>query len=1236
VFFASCGGGGDDRSRNVETIAGTACAKKGATKTVSKLNYVCGVAPAGNVWFTVVGKLTTKGGKSCKPLGQLEAAKTRVCGTVKKTNIWVKVAPLPVAVSGIGETTVPATESTVVGPDAATTLPAGDTQTTTPTAPTTTAPSTATQEAVGELNEVARALAPPPEPKTVEELVELLVPRPVEAQAVPVVPTSIAVKGGAPKITNGSTFPVPLSATVLDQDNAPVAVEGNTIVATISRPDASLTNAVAVTDARGTATFPDLRVDGLAGPAIITVTADFGASVDIPVEVTAGPAVRLNVLNHPTQIIVSESLPTDPITILLDKDGNEVAEAGVEISAVLEGSARDRQDRATPLATVKTDATGTARFAGLKINVQLNSPDGVDAKILYSVPSDPSVAAGAVDVRLGPGSPNDLAIVTPPSSSARAGIPLETQPVVRIVDANGNPVAKKGISVAAEFVCGLSCPGDRQILSSQTVVTDGNGVARFTELTMRGLAGDFLVRYSASDYESGFSARNLYTYVNVTPGMAASIAVERTTAVFSYGATVESAFDLVAVDAWGNTADDFNEVLEVATSKSIDFSFPIPSRFRDGQLTLRNVTLKGQAGTISYAFGAGRISSAQQTLSLIAGAPDRMEILTRPGTISADATLTNPLAVQLVDAGGNNVNVPNLIVRISTSSPNPSVENVSTTDRGIAAASIRKFPNAGVTTVRYDGSLRLSGIPGVSDTITVVAGAAKSVRLLTSSSVEARSGIPLTSQPVLQLVDASGNDAAQASVAVTAKGMFGCPGDNPEIRNSTARSDSTGRIVYSGFTITATACGYTVVFCPSGGTCGGSLSVTLSAGDPAALDIVTQPSGAVNRKLLTTQPSVRVLDSKGNPLAKSDLSISATLDGRTTVAKTAADGVARFSGVTATGAVGSRTVRFTLENAVQLENSVQLVSATSASFSLIAGDATSIVPSRSTIAVDQGGLIPNIVVKDADGNTTTLDRQIIVRLSSTSGLSWLLGSTVRSVQSNGVADFGGVTVSSTSTRATLTYTVSGRNISAAVTVDFLRPLLVGTDLGPAGGVIIADINDGGYARKSAPAVSGLTSGGRYVEAAPAGWSGESTDPTMSWGSRRVTKWEVLQGVGYAADALKTYLGLFNLSTPGTTGNVNWMTMSAMEKVSIVLAADKNDWLLPTYSELLLMMNLAVQDNSKLRLSTSSTGVRYWSSNAIDYPFDAIAVFANLNAARAETVWTNQSLSFSVRPIRYFG
>ena len=83
MFVASCGDG-SDRSRNVETVAATACTKKGATKSIAKVDYVCGVATAGQVWFAVVGKLTTKGAKSCKPLGKYDAGKSRVCGAIKK------------------------------------------------------------------------------------------------------------------------------------------------------------------------------------------------------------------------------------------------------------------------------------------------------------------------------------------------------------------------------------------------------------------------------------------------------------------------------------------------------------------------------------------------------------------------------------------------------------------------------------------------------------------------------------------------------------------------------------------------------------------------------------------------------------------------------------------------------------------------------------------------------------------------------------------------------------------------------------------------------------------------------------------------------------------------------------------------------------------------------------------------------------------------------------------------
>ena len=139
------------------------------------------------------------------------------------------------------------------------------------------------------------------------------------------------------------------------------------------------------------------------------------------------------------------------------------------------------------------------------------------------------------------------------------------------------------------------------------------------------------------------------------------------------------------------------------------------------------------------------------------------------------------------------------------------------------------------------------------------------------------------------------------------------------------------------------------------------------------------------------------------------------------------------------------------------------------------------------------------------------------------------------------------------------------------------------------------------------------------------------DPLMQWGYRKVTRFEVFFSVGYAADTLKTYLNLFNLSEPGKVGN-----LSAMERVANVIAFDRDDWLLPTYGELSEMMQLAAQDNSKLRLSVSTSGVRYWSSSLLDYPLSAIAAFVNLSAKASESENADQMVQFSVRPIRYFG
>jgi hypothetical protein len=72
-----------------------------------------------------------------------------------------------------------------------------------------------------------------------------------------------------------------------------------------------------------------------------------------------------------------------------------------------------------------------------------------------------------------------LAIVTQPSATAQTMIPLQTQPVVQVVDANGTPVKKSGVNVT---VTATSTAG--QVMSGGSATTDANGTATFTTLML--------------------------------------------------------------------------------------------------------------------------------------------------------------------------------------------------------------------------------------------------------------------------------------------------------------------------------------------------------------------------------------------------------------------------------------------------------------------------------------------------------------------------------------------------------------------------------------------------------------------------------------------------------------------------------------------------------------------------------------------------------------------------------
>ena len=1197
-ILTACGDGGD-RSRNVESIAGTSCAKKGAVRTANGSNFVCGSAAQGKLWSGVSGKLNIKGLAACKSLGQFDAPKSRVCATVKKKSVWVKVS-VP---SAVVSTTV--TPSTVVNQ----------------------VDESASKSNVSQaINEVATAFTPPPAPATVDELIKQLEPRPVQAAEAPRVPTSLRVTGGAKDLANGTKFEKPLTITILDQNGDPLAAAGNIIVATADRPDVSLANVVATSDANGIATFDDLRLDGIAGPITVRFTADFTATTEFAFDLTPGSVTALRGLVEIGTVVVGEKLPVSPRIGLFDKDDNRVLREGMTLTAAFESKI---------IGTAKTDASGVAEFVGLSVDKKLASTGTTAGAITFSGTFDDASITFDQEVALVAGSPLRVEVVTQPSSTARANLPIPTQPIVRLVDKTGSPVAREGVTITASATVArvVDEVTIARVVDGATAVTNADGVAAFTNVTVGGNEGEvrlifwsnIVVQREGRDVT--YSSNVLSEPIKLEFGVAASVAIVKSTAVFASDVAVDAPFELAVVDAYGNVVTDYSSVMQIGFSDGLTINTAGRTRFTSGRCVIESIKIKGPAGQGRISFAASKdLDSPWFDIVVSPGLPHDISILNRPGTAKALSNLAAPLAVQLLDSAGNIVRTPNEIAVLRITGANTAGENAYTTSEGIATFSIRQFRTAGSTTARYE--VEAQPVTPVTDVFTVVPGDVASVRLISANVLSERSGTVFATSPVVQLVDGAGNDVAQAGVQVTAKIVLGVMGG--QIAGKATTTGTNGRATFAELVVTGPVGGYQLAFTPSGGLAAGNTSVALSAGRPWAIRISQQPGGAKNRVALWTQPAIYIVDSAGNAVKYEGLRIEAWLDGLVNSVDTDANGRATFSGVTAKGLVGPRKITFT---------SAGLTPAVSDSFDMAPGVADKIALVASPVGSAQARVIPSVKLLDIDDNVTLSTSSVMVSITSSAGTkSWLSGTVFSGINSSSVFAFDTTTASSTATAATLKYELIGTDVVKTVPLDFPTPLAIG-DLGPAGGVIVHVIDKQlpPFIASASPA-SPYSAGGKFIEAAPAGWNADNpsdspSDPWMKWGYRVASPAMVgFSSIGSAATNADTYVKY------AQTLPVVPCCKSAIEKMADLVIGNYADWLLPTMAEMRAMFELARQNNASLGLSMNAPQNVYWTSS-VDC-CNAILPLT-LSSTTLDYVYgpnwpQTQGQYFLVRPIRYFG
>ncbi len=194
--------------------------------------------------------------------------------------------------------------------------------------------------------------------------------------------------------------------------------------------------------------------------------------------------------------------------------------------------------------------------------------------------------------------------------------------------------------------------------------------------------------------------------------------------------------------------------------------------------------------------------------------------------------------------------------------------------------------------------------------LTVNVGAASKAMITTQPS-GAANGVALTTQPVIRVTDSSGNTVTSSSIEVVASIASG----SGTLSGTTTVAAVNGVASFTDLLLSGTAGNFTLTFTPTSLTAATSSSFALSVGAASKAMITTQPSGAVDGSVFTTQPVIRITDAGGNTVTSSTVNVVAsiasgtgTLSGTTTVA--AVNGVATFTNLKITGS-GSHTITFT-------------------------------------------------------------------------------------------------------------------------------------------------------------------------------------------------------------------------------------------------------------------------------------------------------------------------------------
>jgi hypothetical protein len=575
--------------------------------------------------------------------------------------------------------------------------------------------------------------------------------------------------------------------------------------------------------------------------------------------------------------------------------------------------------------------------------------------------------------------------------------------VARVIDAGGNPVA--GVEVH------WSVSGDEGSISPEVVVTGEDGLAA-AERVLGARAGDQSAQATAPGLD-GSPLTFIHTAVAATPSRLIKVSGDGQSAPAGFQLADSLVVRLVDQNDNGVGGRAVTWVVS-AGEGSVD---PVNSITTPQGFAVTRWTMPAGSGTFSIDAVFSGVDPVSFTGHATSDVPTKIEMVDGDHqSASVGAQLPAPLRVKVTDGNGNPVE--NVAVTW-TANTGGSVGATSTgTDAsGIAVVTrtLGTVPGTYTTTAAVDG---LSGSP-ITFTSTANIGVAAKLAIVTQPSSTGQSGVPLETQPVVQLQDAFGNNVAQSSRGITA-GVTG-----GSVTGGTASTDGTGKATFSSLAIVGSA-GESFPITFSSGTLLPVTSdpVTLGAGDAAKLAFIVTPSVQVQAGVpWVQQPKLQLLDAGGNPLSLSRVNVAAnvqtggdSLGGEKNVLTE--NGVATFTDLSVEGDAGPRTIRFRIGGVSN--------SAITFNLTVVAGPAATIAAasdqSQNGTAGDPVGEPPSVIVKDKFGDPVS---GVAVTFAVTAGGGTIAPTTAVTTGADGKATLTSWTLGPGAGANTVTATASG-------------------------------------------------------------------------------------------------------------------------------------------------------------------------------------------------------------------